>query len=179
MSEQGAHEIRGLGRGLTGVAIAYCLLFGLVGGVAFAALPLISTIQAGLAGCALGDGHLRFPVTPSPDGCWQQVELVSPLLAGVAAVLLVAGGIWLAGARRSGRRIRSLVPLSAAAVVLTGFFPAATMLGLIDFYRLATGPVEIGVMVAPLVWAIVSAGVLLQTWRAERQRGVAGTEAAR
>jgi hypothetical protein len=154
------------GRAATALAAGYYAIAG-----AIALLVSMSTaaaaVSAGLDGCVLivGEAMVRVPGAISEFGCAQRVDVLETLLGLGAGLVLLVTLVWL-GSRSTG--LRRFVPLGAITALLTGLLPLATVLWLVDFYRLTWGIVEAGLAGVPLAWAILTGWITLAAWRRDR-----------
>ena len=150
-------------RAWVALATAYFALAGLLALVMTLAQAW-GVLSAGLAGCALfvGDTFLRFPVPPDSLGCTQRLDVIPIVLGGIASFILLSTVAWLI--RRRGTRLARIVPVGAVAGVLVGLLPLSTVRWVVEFYRGSLGPVELGLGVIPLAWAVASGLVAIATW---------------
>ena len=145
------------------LAVAWFALAGSVG-VVMALLGAWTAISAGLSGCVLliGDG-VQLPGADDALGCTQRVDVLSIVLGGVVSFSLLATAGWLALRRRG--RFAWIVPFGAVAAVLAGLQPLMAVIWLVERGNLTAGPIELGIGIVPLAWAILSAAVALMAWR--------------
>ena len=106
---------------------------------------------------------MQFPGTADALGCTQRADVLPIVLGALLSFALLATASWLI--RRRPGRLAWIVPFGAVAAVLAGLQPLMAVIWLVERGNLTAGPIELGIGIVPLAWAILSAAVALRAWR--------------
>jgi hypothetical protein len=149
------------------------ILYYVIAGIAAAGIALTSglgAVTAATAGCRLvfspEAGDLAADPLGETGSCMQYVDAQGLLLTSVVAAVLLVTAAQLLGAPSRWR-----IPVALGVVIgaVVGAVPLSFIAWAMDFYRLAPGPVELGVALVPLAWAVGSGFLVWRTAARSRQ----------
>jgi hypothetical protein len=140
--------------------------------VAVALLNVMGPVQGVVGGCSLTIAPIGVRIAGSPN-CMYALDLLPVLIPAVAGVLLLLGA-W--RYRHPGPASTAITALAIVVGVAVAAFPLYTVWWLVDFYRLAIGPMEVTMFAAALG---ILALAVLAGWHTARYLGRrVGTRAA-